>query len=79
MCADPQHSSAFVEDHVADDSIRKSIAEVSPFGPRVPALIHAMVGCGKNSPVIFRIDDDSVNGNVGQIPSAIAPGLATVN
>ena len=79
MCAYAQHSPAFVEDHVANDGIRKSIAEVSPFSPRVLTLIHAVVGCGKNPPVVFRIDDDGINWDVGQIPSAIAPGLATVN
>ena len=79
MCTDAQHSPAFVKDHVANDSIRKSITEVSPLGPRVLAPIHAVVGCGKNPPVVFWIDYDGINWNVGQIPGAIAPGLAAVN
>ena len=79
VCAYAQDSSAFMKDHVADDGIRKSIAEVSPFGPRVLGLIHAVVGCGKNPPVVFRIDDDGINRDVGQIPSAIAPGFAAVD
>ena len=79
MRTDAQHSSAFMQDHVANDGVGKSIAEVTPFSPRVLALIHAVVGRGKNPPMVFRIDDDGVNWNVGQIPSAIAPGLAAVN
>src|SRR4029077_690655 len=79
VSTDSQHSSAFMEDHVANNGIRKSIAEVSPFGPRVLGLIHAVVGCGKNPPVVFRIDDDGINWDVGQIPCAIAPGLAAIN
>ncbi len=79
MRADAQHSSAFVKDHVTDDSIRKPVAEISPLGPRVLALINAVVGCGKNPPVVLRVDDDGVHGNVEQIASAIAPSLAAVS
>ena len=79
MRTDAQHSSAFVKDHIADDGIRKSVAKVGPFGPCVLALIHAVVGCGKNPPVVLWIDDDGINWNVGQIPSAIAPSLTAVN
>src|SRR5205814_10132580 len=76
--ADAQHSSAFVQNHVANDGVGKSVAEVSPFAPRILALIHAVVGCGKNTPVVFRVDDNGVNWNVGQIASTIAPARATV-
>ncbi len=78
MSADAQHSSAFVQDHVANDGVGKSVAEVTPFGPGVFALIHAVVGCGKNTSVVLRVDDDGVNWNVGQIAGAIAPARATV-
>jgi hypothetical protein len=75
---DAQHSSALVKDHVANDGVRKSVAEVTPFSPRVFTLIHAVVGCGKNPRVVLRVDDDGVDWNVGQVASAIAPALATV-
>ena len=78
MRTDTQHSSAFVQNHVANDGVGKSVAEVAPFGPRVLALIYAVVGCCKNSLVILRVHDDGVNWNVGQIASAIAPTLATI-
>ena len=78
MGTDAQYPSAFVKDHVADDGIRKSVAEIGPFLPRVLALIHAVVGCGKNSPVVLRVDDDGVNRNVGDVAGAIAPTLAAV-
>ena len=78
MGADAQHSSAFVQNHVANDGVGKSVAEVAPFSPRVLALIHAVVGCGKNPPVVFRVDDNGVNWNVGQVASTIAPARATV-
>ena len=77
--ADAQHSSTLVKDHVADDGIRKSVAEVSPFRPGVLALIHAVVGRSKNPPLVFRIDDDGINWNVRQVAGAIAPSLATVS
>src|SRR5580765_3119268 len=67
-----------MQDHVANDGVGKSIAEVTPFSPRVLALINAVDGCGKNSPVVLRVDDDGVNWNVGQVAGAIAPNLATV-
>src|SRR5438105_823077 len=76
--ADAQHSSAFVQDHVTNHGVGKSVAEVSPFAPRILALIHAVVGCGKNSPVVLRVDDDGVNRNVGDVAGAIAPTLAAV-
>src|SRR5207253_5854255 len=75
---DAQHSSALVKDHIANDGVRKSVAEVTPFSPRVFALIHAVIGCGKNPPVVLRVDDDGVDWNVGQIAGAIAPTLASV-
>ena len=78
MRTDAQDSSAFMQDHVANDGIGKSVAEIAPFAPRVLALINAVVGCGKNPPVVFRVDDDGVNWNVGQVAGAIAPALATV-
>ena len=78
MRTDAQHSSAFMQDHVANDGVGKSVAEVTPFAPRVFALIHAVIGCGKNPPVVSRVDDNGVNWNVGQIAGAIAPTLATV-
>ena len=64
MGADAQHSSAFMQDHVANDGVGKSIAEVTPFSPRVLALINAVVGCGKNPLVVLRVDDNGVNWNV---------------
>jgi hypothetical protein len=76
--ADAQHSSAFMQDHITNDGVGKAIAEVTPFGPRVLALIYAVIGCGKNPPVVLRVDDDGVNWNVGQIARAIAPTLTTV-
>ena len=78
MSADAQHSSALVKDHVANDGVRKSVAEVTPFSPGVLALIHAVVGRGKNPLVVLRVDDDGVNWNVGQIAGAIAPAVATI-
>ena len=78
MGADAQHSSAFVQDHVANDGVRKSVAEVTPFASRVFALIHTVISRGKNPPVVLRVDDDGVDWNVGQIAGAIAPILATV-
>ena len=78
MRTDAQHSSAFMQDHVANDGVGKSIAEVTPFSPRVLALINAVVGCGKNPPVVFRVDDNGINWNVGQVASTIAPARATV-
>ena len=79
MGADAQHSSAFVKDHVADHGIRKSVAEIGPFRPGVLALIHAVVGRGKNPPLVLRINDDGVNWNVRQVAGAIAPSFATVS
>jgi hypothetical protein len=67
-----------MQDHVANDGVGKSVAEVTPFSPRVLALINAVVGCGKNPLVVLRIDDNGVNWNVGQTASPIAPNLATV-
>jgi hypothetical protein len=78
MGTDAQHSSALVKDHVANDGVRESVAEVTPFSPGVLTLIHAVVGCGKNPRVVLRVDDDGVNRNVGQIAGAIAPALATI-
>ena len=67
-----------MQDHVANDGVRKSVAEVTPFNPGVLTLIHAVVGCGKNPRVVLRVDDDGVDWNVGQIAGAIAPAVATV-
>jgi hypothetical protein len=67
-----------MQDHVANHSIGKSIAKVTPFGPRILALIHAMIGCCKNPLVVLRVDHNGVNWNVGEVAGAIAPALATV-
>ena len=78
MGTDAEHSSAIVKDHVANDGVGKSVAEVTPFAPRVFALIHAVISRGKNPPVVLRVDDDGVDWNVGQIAGAIAPTFTIV-
>src|ERR1700730_6777995 len=74
----PQQTLSLVHDHVADDDIRQSVAEVVPRCTSVGSLVYAVVGGSIERVSVRGIDYERVDRNRRQIAAAIGPGLSSV-